>query len=224
MKKFKTSRFSNKRKLLVSIILLTIVNILLINIRIKDILLDIITTKIEEKTNILVKKDIVPKNVEVSKLIKIVTNTKGEIVSTDIDMDYANTIMVDIVSKIQKNINEIDKNPDEFVKYKKNVFIKIPVLINEWLPITSSLGPKIPIRIDFYEHSFGSIDLELVDYGINNALLKIYLNIEIEQKIYLPYKKKKFKKNYRMIIGAKIINGSVPSVYGGKMSLSSKIM
>lgn len=210
--------------MLITIILLTIIITLLINVKTKNILLDIIETKMEEKTNILVKKDIVPKNVDISKLIKIVKNSKEEIVSTDIDMDYANAIMVDIVGKIQKNINAKGKNTDDFIKYKECVFIKIPIFINEWLPITSSLGPKIPIRIDFYEHSFGSIDLELVDYGINNALLKIYLNIEIEQKIYLPYKKRKFKKNYRMIIGAKIINGSVPSVYGGKMSLSSKII
>ncbi len=87
--------------------------------------------------------------------------------------------------------------------------------------LINNLGPKIPVKINFYEHAFGNIEVELEDYGINNAILKIFLEVTLEQKIYIPYKEEKLNKTFRLLIGSKVITGTVPSIYGGSLNKTS---
>ena len=64
----------------------------------------------------------------------------------------------------------------------------------------SSIGPKIPIKISFYEHVLGTVETSISEYGINNALLKVTLTIDLEQKLILPYKEQKVFNQYKLVI------------------------
>lgn len=217
MKRFKTYRCKKKNytKLLVGIILTTFFLINFYNKKIAPKVVDIAETKIEEVTNIYIKKNIVPKNVDLNELITLKKNGKEEIESVDINTNYANEIMINVITKIQNNIFAM-KIDDKLLKKKDdNIYLLVPLFLAYDGVLFSNLGPKIPIKISFYEHAFGNIELELVDYGINNALLKVYLEVYLEQKLYIPYKKNNKTKSFRLLIGSKIVNGKVPQIYGG---------
>lgn len=226
MKKFKTKsiKSSHKEILVIIISLTTILIINYYNKKISPKLIDIATTKIEEITNIYIKNNIVPSSVDVDKLIKINKNSKDEILYVDIDTTYANEIMVGVVKKIQANIFEFNVTDSLIKKNEDNTYIMIPLLVSNDGILFQNLGPKIPIKLNFYEHAFGNVNVELVDYGINNALIKIYLEVFLEQKLYLPYKEEKITKNFSLLISSKIINGSVPSIYGGAINKSSSTL
>ncbi|MCH5167675.1 MAG: sporulation protein YunB [Erysipelotrichales bacterium] len=217
MRKFKTkyNKGNNYYLTFIFIIILVLSIINYYNKQISSKLLDISETKIEEITNIYIKNNIVPKNVDLSKLMVVNKNSNEEIVSVDIENNYANQIMIDVVKKIQNNIFELNINDPLLKKYKDITYISIPLFLAYDGVLLSNLGPKIPIRLSFYEHAFGNIEVELVNYGINNALVKIFLEISLEQKIYIPYKEVNKTKEFRLLIGSKIINGTVPSIYGG---------
>lgn len=226
MKKFKTKsiKSSHKEILIVIISLTTLFIINYYNKKISPKLINIATTKIEEITNIYIKNNIVPSSVDVDKLIKINKNSKDEILYVDIDTTYANEIMVGVVKKIQANIFEFNVTDSLIKKNEDNTYIMIPLLVSNDGILFQNLGPKIPIKLNFYEHAFGNVNVELVDYGINNALIKIYLEVFLEQKLYLPYKEEKITKNFSLLISSKIINGSVPSIYGGSINKSSSTL
>ncbi len=188
------------------------------NKKISPKILNIASTKIEEITNLYIKNNIVPEYVDLDKLINLNKNKKDEILYIDINTTYANEIMVNVVKKIQQNIFEFNINDSIIKKHQNNTYIKVPLLLADDGVLINNLGPKIPIKINFYEHAFGNIEVELEDYGINNAILKIFLEVTLEQKIYIPYKEEKLNKTFRLLIGSKVITGTVPSIYGGTLN------
>ena len=226
MNRFKTKKV-NKHKLELYIFIIIAITFLLIkqyNQLISNKIINIAETKIEEITNLYVKKDIVPQNVDANELIKIYTNDEGEILTVDIDSSYANKIMVEVIGKIQNNIFAMEFNDELLKKHNNTTYLSVPLFIAYDGTLLSSMGPKIPIKLSFYEHAFGNIDVELTNYGINNCLVKIYLSVSLEQKIYIPYKDEKNYKKFDLLIGSKIINGQVPTVYGGSLMKSSEII
>lgn len=227
MKKFK-SKSKRKEKVDWMILIILFTTIILLHYYNKNIshkIINLAETKIEEITNLYVKKNIVPKDINIEKLILVYQNSNEEIISVDVDMQYANNIMVDVVKKIQNNIFELTYDEDEILKkYNDNLYITVPITLSDNGSLFSNIGPKIPIMITFYEHAFGNVDVELTDYGINNALLKVYLTISIEQKMLIPYKEKKFNKIFSVLLGVKIINGTVPNIYGNSLKKSSSII
>lgn len=223
MKRFKTKSVKAKHNefLILLIIIIILLFLKFYNKNITKKILDIASTKIEEVTNLYIKNNIVPESVNIEKLININKNAKGEILYVDIDTNYANQIMVSVIKKIQNNIFELDINDSLLKKHEGNAYLKIPLFLADDGALINNLGPKIPVKLNFYEHAFGNIEVELLDYGINNAMIKVYLEVMLEQKIYIPYKEEKLNKKFSLLIGSKIITGTVPNIYGGAIHKSS---
>jgi sporulation protein YunB len=187
------------------------------NKKVSNAIIDVSSTKLEEVSNIYIKKNIIPTSFQLSDLLIINKNKNDEILYVEMDTEKANEIMIDVVTKIQDSIDELLFEDNLLKKYNDNVYIKIPLLLNSG-SLTSSLGPKVPIKIEFYEQVLANIDTEIVNYGINNALIKVYLTIDLEQKIYVPFKSEKFNRSYKLLLSSKIINGTVPDVLGGSIT------
>ena len=201
------------------------------DLKINSGLIDYASSKIEEITTLYIKKDIAPKGVELNNLINVNLNNKEEITYVDIDMDYARELMIDIVGKIQDNIFKLEKgNIDDFINYnelktnKGILYIEAPLFLNKKKNIISSIGPKVPIKLSFYEHVLGNVETKVTEYGINNALINVYMIITLEQKLYMPYREEKISKDYSIVLGSKIITGKVPSIYGDSYQKSSSII
>ncbi len=217
MRRFKSKSKSKIEYFIIIIVILTFLLMYYYNKKITNSILDISSTKLEEITNVYIKRDIVPMDSDVNNLLTINKNQKDEILYVDINTEEANKIMVDVVTKIQNSINKIEFDDNLIKKHNNNVYMKVPLTFNSGA-MFSSLGPKIPVKLDFYEQVLASIDTEITNYGINNAMIKIYLTIDLEQKIYIPFKKEKFKRSYRVLLSAKMTNGTVPSILGGTIT------
>lgn len=233
MRMFKTKRKRIKVIEIYLTIIVVIVTLMLqsYNSKVSDKIIGISKDKLEEITTLYIKKNITPKGLEFNKLINVNINKDGEIIYVDIDNDYARNIMVDIVGKIQQNIFELEKgnikgfeNNNELKSYKGKLYIEVPMLISEKGVIFSNIGAKIPVKLSFYEHVLGNVDTKITEYGINNALVTVYMSITLEQKIIVPYLEEKIKHDYSIVLGSKIINGKVPSLYNGVMNKTSSVL
>lgn len=226
MKRFKTKNQKYTRDLvIILIIVLTSIFIHYYDNKISSKLLDVAKSRLEELTIMYIKKDIIPKNRDLNKLITINKNKKDEIIYVDVNYDYANQIIQEVVGNIQKNINNIrNDKKQELQSYNGNIYLKIPLYLYGNGTLLNNLGPKVAVKLNFYEYVLGTIDTEIEQYGINNVLLKVYLDIELNQKMIIPYQEKIVKNNFRLILGTKLINGIVPDIYGGLLQNNSSII
>lgn len=108
------------------------------------------------------------------------------------------------------NLSSIDKE-----KLKKGIIYELPsgVILNN--TILNNILPKIPIKMNLIGNVFTKITTDVESYGINNALLKVNINVEAEVKIIMPFVSSNTKINVDIPIIMKIIEGSVPSYYFG---------
>lgn len=229
MRKFKTSR--HKKSILYIFFMIFFINIMLFRYydkHIYSIMVDYASSKLEYLTTMYIKKDIVPKNANLDKLITLSKNNQDVLLSMDINTDYAYQISSEISTNIQNNINELAKgkitiNDKSILTNNNNVYILVPLLSANRSALLASFGPQIPIKLDFYQYVLATVEVQAKDYGINNILMEVYLTISYEQKLFFPYNEKKYTRDYKMMLASKMISGSIPEAYGGIITSKSSI-
>ena len=148
-------------------------------------------------------------------------NSQGEITSIDYDMDQVYELSQNFTNHIQKKLLEsetISSLVYETNKGKTNInqgiVVYIPLGMVTGSVFLANLGPKIPIVIHFIDSVFTQVKTKVTDYGINNALIEIYLNVNINYEIIGPTKQEEQTVSYDLLLDTKIIQGTVPQWYG----------
>lgn len=159
--------------------------------------------------------------VNINDIMQIVKNKDDEIVSVDFDTANINKNLYLITDYIQSKLKNIGKS-SELIKQEKNIYyVSYGVIFG--LPVISNLGPKIPIKTYLTGNVISNVNTEIKNYGINNALLKVSINIETKINVVLPFISKESKIKMSIPIAMKVIQGKVPQVYGGFFSASSNL-
>ena len=63
--------------------------------------------------------------------------------------------------------------------------------------------------------------INIKNYGINNALIEITLDITVKEKVILPINTEEITVTQTLPIALKIIKGTVPNYYSGEINKSS---
>jgi sporulation protein YunB len=196
----------------------------LFNKNTKPLLLDYAKNKIELETKLLIVDTVNTrfngKDFDYKDFTNTVSNNKDEIISIDYDTlkleDLLNGITLDLINSL-KTIEDESFSNNNMVYY-----IPFGAIIN--MGSSSWIGPQIPIKI----MTSGNVETRFLtnikEYGINNLILETYIDVNINTNILLPYTSGKVKVNYKVPLVKKIIEGKIPSVYGGLYSTSSNIV
>ena len=157
----------------------------------------------------------------------IVTNDNGEIKSIDFNTSLINKYLTDATKSIQKNLKYIEQGNIQKVEYQADLlesydekslkngviyYLNSGFIFNN--PIFANFGAQIPIKISLTGDVVSNISTEITNYGINNALIKVYANIKITEQVILPYYDKEIELESKVPVALKLINGTVPSYYG----------
>lgn len=176
------------------------------------ITIDYINEAIKEKVKIR----------EINEIITVITNKEGEIVSVDFNTNNINENLYIITNEIQKNVKNIERFNSNYIKKENNVYY-VPSGLFSGIPIISNLGPKIPIKIFMAGNVISNIKTDVSEYGINNVLLKVYIQTQTKINVVLPFITKETEVTVDIPIAMKVIQGKIPQVYGGLFSTSSKL-
>lgn len=149
-------------------------------------------------------------------------NQQKEIVGLDYDMTKIYELANKLIETLEKNINDSSflnqyTENNKFENIEEGLVLYYPIGIISDSVFLSNLGPKIPVLIKFIPSIFSNVKSRVKDYGINNALLEVYLEISITYNIITPITEEEKKINYELLIDSKVIQGTVPNIYGGIM-------
>ena len=107
---------------------------------------------------------------------------------------------------------------------KKGVIYYLPSGLFLKDDIISNIGPRIPVKIDMRGSIISNVNTKLTNYGINNALVEISINISLEEQIVLPFTLKLIKIETTIPIIVKLIEGVVPKYYSNGINQNSPLM
>lgn len=224
LKTKKNAKIKNKVVIISILVFLNSVFILIIfDKNTKPLLIDYAKNKIELETRNLIVKT-VNDRFEESKynyndFINTINNSKGEMVSIDYDTIKINKLLNDITLNLIQNLKMVEDN--SFSNNNVIYYIPFGAIAN----LSSSWSwPQIPIKI----MTSGNVNVKFLtnvkEYGINNLILETSIDINVNTNILLPYTSDNIKVNYKIPIVKKIIEGKIPSIYGGVYSTSSNIV
>lgn len=151
-------------------------------------------------------------------------NNEGEIESIDFDTILINETLLVIAKNVRKRLKEVEKGenlPDEVYfdrdisKLKKGIVFEVPTGIIFKNSFLTNLGPSIPVKIKYLGNVGLDIKTSVTEYGINSALIKIYIYIEVEQSTILPFKTKTVKATSEIPVIIKVVKGNVPNYITG---------
>jgi len=233
MKRFKKSKSSKKNRIVLLIFFVFITNIFLFNLFGNSLSVNIskmTRVKIEEISkyymNRVIKKYL---NIDSSSYIKL-NFVNNNIVGVDIDNNKSNKLLKSVIDDLEKMVRDIengkinDYSNLEFIYGDKCLILLVPLGTSFNNSLLYDIGPKIPVKVSFLENVDAYLDVSVEEYGINNALIKLFININMEQIIEMPIDKDRTVINYRFLIASKLVNGIVPSIYGYGLNQNSNLV
>ena len=168
------------------------------------------------------------KNIPLDDLFIVNLNNKNEILTVDYKMEEIYKISNEVTKEFLENINKASQN--EYSMYLKNnlnyhqnntVLLMLPMGIVSDYVFLNNLGPRLPIVFHFVNTVFTNVKTKMTNYGINNALVEIYLEVNLKYELITPVDYQNQSLDFNILLGAKIINGTVPNWYSGEMITKS---
>ena len=161
---------------------------------------------------------------ELNKLLKnnkyyeIVKNNDGEIESINFDTTILNEALIIVSKNVRKKLNELEEGKNlPFEMFYNNLNKKIKNKIVYMVPIgivfnnafLYNLGPKIPVKIEYSGNVGLDVKTSVKAYGVNSALIEVYVYVEVTQRTILPFTSKDTKLTSKIPIVLKVVKGSV---------------
>lgn len=160
---------------------------------------------------------------ELDQMIHLVQNKEEEIIAVNYNMQKAYTLMKEIKKDIQKNEQQnMYKEYDEYAFLQKNkIILKYPLGIGSRNIFFNTFGTRIPIILYLDQSMITGFNTKVKNYGINNALVELYLHIEIKSSLISAKGRESVSNEYDVLVMSKLVVGSVPSYLNGNLESNS---
>lgn len=163
-------------------------------------------------------------------ILIITKNDKEEILYVDFNFDVAYQVLDNISNTLTSSFKKLETGEVGIAYYDKNASHKTNGIILN-IPIGSvmknnyfyNLGPKIPVKVNFVGTVLTNLETKITNYGLNNALVEVFVFIEFHNQIMAPFNTKDMTFKYDAVIASMMIEGKVPSFYNGSISKTSEV-
>ena len=218
--------------LLLAIILILIGIVLIFNFvnkKLSTVIMDYATLEAQKLSSIIINKAVskhITEQVEPDDLFRVTQDSNGEIKSIDFNSSTVNKFLTETTNSIQINLRNIEKGDVDALEFsdsilvdydkeklKKGIIYEISsgIIFNNSL--LNNIGPKIPVKISLVGDATSSVSSEVTNYGINNALIEVYVNLEINEQVILPFYEDVIKVTSKVPVALKLVTGTVPKYY-----------
>ena len=140
----------------------------------------------------------------------------------DISVDVLNSVMSNSIVKSHRLINELETgkideslldelgNKQSIEKIKRGIIYEIPVGRAFDNLLLSNLGVSVPVKYKLIGEINGVIVSNVKEYGINNALIEIGLQMSYKSKIAIPMISNEVNGVIKIPLIIKLVQGEVP--------------
>ena len=205
-----------------------------INKKASPIIMDYASLEAQKLSSIIINKAIskhITEKINTDELFEITKDDNGEIRSIDYNSAIINKFLTETTNSVQINLQNIEKGRIDGLEFsdvilvdydkkklEKGIIYEISSGVLLGNPLLANVGPKIPIKINLVGDAISNITTDIKNYGINNAIIEVNVNIKINEKIILPFYSDLITIETKVPVAIKIVTGSIPKYYGGALS------
>ena len=103
-------------------------------------------------------------------------------------------------------------------KLRKGIIYSIPMGIIFGNTLLANIGPKLPVKFSLIGSVNSNINTKITNYGINNALIEVYVDLSVELEVILPLMTDIVEIKSSIPVAIKLIQGNVPEYYANALS------
>ena len=212
------------RVLIIIIILIIVISLFglkIINDKISPIVMDYSIGEMKRITSIIINRSIngdILDNIDMDKLF--VTNINNDTIVISLDSVIVNKITDKISDVCEDNLRLVEEGKYQKLKNKFNIgeeYFYVPSGIIFKNTLFSSIGPKVPINLKIIGNVTSGIKADVKEYGINNSLITISVDICVEMMVVLPFTSREIEISNQVPIAIKLIQGKIPEFYTGNI-------
>lgn len=219
-------------------VIITIIVLRIISIRVSPILMNYAELETKKLSSIVINRAVnkqLANGMNIDEMFNIIKNDNGEIATIDFNPAIVNKVLNTTTNVVLINLKAIEEGNIDFIelpdilisndkdKLKNGIIYEIPLGTITNSGFLSNLGPKIPIKLNIIGSVESNVKTNIKEYGINNALVEIYIRISVTEQINVPFISKRVTVTSDIPVALKVIQGSVPKYYGGTLSKQSNI-
>ena len=223
---------------LIMCVIITIIVLKIISIRVSPILMNYAELETKKLSSIVINRAVnkqLANGMNIDEMFNIIKNDNGEIATIDFNPAIVNKVLNTTTNVVLINLKAIEEGNIDFIelpdilisndkdKLKNGIIYEIPLGTITNSGFLSNLGPKIPIKLNITGSVESNVKTNIKEYGINNALVEIYIRISVTEQINVPFISKRVTVTSDIPVALKVIQGSVPKYYGGTLSKQSNI-
>lgn len=169
-------------------------------------------------------------------IFDVVYNDKGEIILIDFNSQNTAKILSTMTSLIELNLRAIEEGKIDMLELPNNsleaydmdlldkgIITYIPFGIATGSSLLYNLGPKIPVKLSLLGDVVTGFSTDVTEYGINNALIKLMIDVKVDTRIILPIISKEITINASIPIAMKVVQGKIPDYYMNGFTSRSNI-
>lgn len=213
-----------KDKLILTFILIVLITHIIlkqINKETSKILEPYLENDLKKHALNIINTSIIDNNKDIySNLVTTNMNSEKEIIDVEFNSLKVNELLTNINKNIIDNLTKLENGSLDEYESLNNVY-EIPFYIFSNNIFFRNLGFKMPFKIKISSNIKSNVKTELTSYGINNSLFKMYIEVNVNMRVIMPYLSKEINIITDVPVIMKIINGRIPEVYGGMYSINS---
>ena len=214
--------------------IISIIMILFAGKRLEKIIISYSTKEVERIANVVLN-DVVSLDDDIfdKEFYNIIKDNEGNISLIDFDSKITNNILKEINDKALERLTELEKGNSKYLELSDSLKgtrltyldngivcdIPLGVLLNNSLLV--NFTTSIPIKFSFIGTVTSNMFTNVKEYGFNNALIEIGIEVTIKEQITMPHSTKNIPVTTIINLATQVVQGQVPLYYNGSFTTSS---
>lgn len=176
-------------------------------------------------------------NVDTNDIFEVTYNNNGEVILIDFNSKRTSIALSTITSLVEINLRAIEEGRIDMIELpdnsldafntdllEKGIILEVPLGVISNSALLTNLGPKIPVKIALIGDVSSGFSTDVTEYGINNALITLNIDVEVNAKVVLPFVSDDMNISASIPIAMKVIQGKIPEYYLNGFSTKSNIV
>ena len=175
-------------------------------------------------------------NVDTNDIFEVTYNSNGDVILIDFNSKRSSIALSTITSLVEINLRAIEEGKIDMLELpdnslgsfdtdllEKGIILEVPLGVINDSALLTNLGPKVPVKLSLIGDVSSGFSTEVEEYGINNALITLNIDVEVNAKVVLPFVSDDMNISASIPIAMKVIQGKIPEYYLNGFTTKSNI-